>query len=289
MSINQLFAHHASRTEFAGPIAALRAEVPADVPVRATVLLVPGYTGSKEDFAPLLDPLAADGFTAVAVDLPGQYESPGPRDESLYLPEPLGKIAASIAGQLAAEGPPLLLLGHSYGGLVARAAVLAGAPVGGLTLLDSGPASLSDQRRRWALEFAEPVLREQGLHATYDLREKLNAQNAGWADVPVALKDFFRTRFVASSAAALVGMAIGLRTEPDRVDELRAALSRTGVPAMVAAGEHDDAWSLAEQRDMAERLGVPFESIPGAAHSPNVEAPAALLERLLRAWRNWAG
>ncbi len=46
-------------------------------------------------------------------------------------------MVAELVGKLASEGSPVLLMGHSYGGLVARAAVLAGAPVAGLTLLGS--------------------------------------------------------------------------------------------------------------------------------------------------------
>src|SRR3954469_19375886 len=72
----QLFVHRAKRVDLPGrhgPIAALATEFAS-----ATVLLVPGYTGSKEDFAPLLDGIAAAGLRAIAVDLPGQFESAGP-------------------------------------------------------------------------------------------------------------------------------------------------------------------------------------------------------------------
>ena len=60
------------------------------------MLLLPGYTGSKEDFSPILDPLAADGFRAIAVDLPGQFESEGPDDESDYEPMRLGAVVADV-------------------------------------------------------------------------------------------------------------------------------------------------------------------------------------------------
>ncbi len=54
-----------------GPVAVLET---GDGPA---VLFVPGYTGTKEDFAPLLPLLADAGLRAVAMDLPGQYETPG--------------------------------------------------------------------------------------------------------------------------------------------------------------------------------------------------------------------
>src|SRR3712207_7202692 len=46
----------------AGPLAALDT---GGEGARGTVLLVPGYTGSKEDFAPLLAPLARRGYRGV--------------------------------------------------------------------------------------------------------------------------------------------------------------------------------------------------------------------------------
>ena len=137
---SQISPHRAERIDLPVPdghLAALRI-APRGTGLGAVALLVPGYTGSKEDFAPLLDPLAAAGLHAVAVDLPGQYESPGPDRESDHLPDPLGRTLAALVTDLAARHR-VLLLGHSFGGLVARGAALAGAPISGLTLLGSGP------------------------------------------------------------------------------------------------------------------------------------------------------
>ncbi|WP_199433919.1 alpha/beta fold hydrolase [Qaidamihabitans albus] len=286
-AFSQLSPHGGRRIELAGrygPIAALAGPAPAD-PI-ATVLLLPGYTGSKEDFAPLLGGIAGGGFRPVAVDLPGQYESPGPDDESLYLPAALGEVVAELIGRLAEDGPPVLLLGHSYGGLVARGAVLAGAPLAGLTLLDSGPGRLPDGARLHALVLGEPLMRAQGVDAAYALRERLDTRVPGHA---AELKEFLRTRFVASSAAGLLGIALALRTEPDRVAETAEVLRRREVRRLVVAGEHDDAWSVPAQRDMARRLDAPFAVVEGAGHSPNTENPAGLLEILLRRWRSWFG
>lgn len=280
----QISAHHATRVTLGGSLAALVAAAPEPA---ATVLLVPGYTGSKEDFAPLLDPLAGAGHTAVAVDLPGQYESPGPPDEDAYRPAVLGPMIAGVvdglaAGAGAAPGRPVILLGHSFGGLVCRAAVLAGTRVAGLVLLCSGPAALPSGHRESTLHAGEPILRAQGIDALLAVRESVEPPVR-----PPELAAFLRERFLASTTASLLGMATALRTEPDLVDALATALRSGRIPCLVACGVDDDAWPPALQRDMAARLGAPFATIPGAAHAPNVENPQALLDLLLPAFHAW--
>jgi pimeloyl-ACP methyl ester carboxylesterase len=266
-----------------GPLAALTVGATA----RVTALLVPGFTGSKEDFAPLLDPIADAGIGAIAIDLPGQYESPGPDDEAAYRPESLGTLIAELIGKITADGQRVLLLGHSFGGLVARAAILADAPIVGLTLLDSGPGELPPGARRTALDAGEPELRARGIEAAQQVREKLDSMSPDWSRKPAALKAFLRERMLRSSAAALLGMGTVLRTEPDRVAKLSRALRVIGAPCLVACGELDDAWSVASQRDMADRLDADFAVVPGAGHSPNTENPNGLLNTLLPTWRSW--
>ncbi len=270
-----------------GPIAALHAQAHSVFDPHPVAVLVPGYTGSKEDFAPLLDPIAQIGVDAIAIDLPGQHESGGPDDESAYLPSALGLVVAELLGKLAADGSPVMLLGHSYGGLVARAAVLAGAPVLGLTLLDSGPAELPQGWRRQALDIGEPAMRQFGIEAAQKLRDTLDAHNPAYAAQPDLLKDFLRQRFLRSLPSALLGMAHGLRTEPDLVGALARTLQSNSAHSLVMCGEADDAWPVSAQRDMADRLDADFAVITGAAHSPNVENPEQVLDILVPTWRTW--
>jgi len=286
---SQLSAHRAVRVDLPGrygPIATLQAD-PAGPSLDATAVLLPGFTGSKEDFAPLIDPISDAGIGVIAVDLPGQYESVGPDDEAAYRPDALGAVMAEVIAKLAAEGHRVLLLGHSYGGLVARGAVLADAPIIGLTLQDSGPGELPPGYRRSALDLAEPAVRRHGVRAAQNLRESLDATSPDWADKPEELKAFLRLRLLKSSTAALLGMGTVLRTEPDRVAKLARTLRGLGAPSLVVCGEADDAWSVASQRDMADRLDADFAVVTGAKHCPNTENPDDLLWTLLPTWRSW--
>ncbi|HWM02960.1 MAG TPA: alpha/beta hydrolase [Actinophytocola sp.] len=270
-----------------GPIAALHARTASTGHPAPTALLLPGYTGSKEDFVPLLDPITDAGLDAIAIDLPGQYESDGPDDEDAYQPAALGAVIAELVGKLAAEGNQVALLGHSFGGLVARGAVLAGAPVIGLTLMGSGPGELPDGLRRQALDLGEPAMRKHGIEAAQRMREQLDAAAPPQPGDSPALTALMRERFVRSKAAALLGKAHALRTEPDLVSTLARTLSTSGIQSLVVCGEADDAWSVSTQRDMADRLDADFAVILNARHSPNVENPEMLLDVLIPTWRSW--
>lgn len=283
MTASQITPHSATSVQIrvgGTALAALHAE--PDDPAGAVALLVPGYTGSKEDFAPVLDPLTAAGLTVLAVDLPGQHESAGPVRERDYYPDQLGRTVADLVADLAAAGDRVLLLGHSYGGLVARSAVLAGAPVAGLTLMGSGPGALPVGLRRALLDATEPVLRSEGIEAVQRLIEARD----GIAEPP-ELAALLRARFLGSTPAGLLGMATALRTEPDRVAEVAAALRSHAIPSLVVFGESDDAWPVPVQLDMASRLGAEVVAVPGAGHSPNTENPGALLDAVLPIWRRW--
>lgn len=268
----------AHRTSYAG----LAAVELAPAKPRGTVLLLPGFSGSKEDFGPLLPPLAAGGWRVVAVDQRGQYESPGTDDPGDACVESLAADVLALAGALRPErtGGPLHLVGHSFGGLVARRAVLL-RPTGfaSLVLLGSGPQGLHGPRVE-VLALLPALLQAGGMRAIADASAALSPVDSRGQPIPPVTAAFLHTRWVASSGPALLGMAQALTAEPDRVDALRA----TGVPVLVVHGQADDAWSPEVQRQMAERLGAAYEVVPDSAHSPAVENPAETARALLAFW-----
>jgi pimeloyl-ACP methyl ester carboxylesterase len=279
--LRQLAEHDAQHRTFAGGAGPLAALDTCDGGSLGTVLLVAGYTGTKEDFAPLLRPLREAGYRAVALDQRGQYESPGPDDVSRYSVPELGDDVVLVARELLAEcGRPLHLVGHSFGGLVCRAAVLAEPSLfDSFTLLGSGPAALGG-RRAELLEHLGPLLDAGGVRLVSDTLEQLAMTDPKAQEVPAPTRKFLTQRFLRNSAAGLRGMATAMTTEPDRVAQLAA----TGVPTLVAHGVADDAWPPDLQGEMARRLGARHEVIDGSIHSPAVENPDRTMQVLLDFW-----
>jgi pimeloyl-ACP methyl ester carboxylesterase len=263
----------AVRTTYAG-LAAVELD-PAHT--RGTVLLVPGLTGSKEDFFPCFGLLAAARLRVVAVDLPGQYESPGPDDPAAYAIDALGRDLLAVIEEV---GAPVHLVGHSVGGLVARRAVLERpAAVSDFVLMCSGPDGLAGGRAE-ILRLMKPILRDGGTKAVAEAAAALAAADPERVDEPAEVRAFLHARHLANSPVGLEAMADAAMAEPDLVAEL----SRAGVPVLVLHGATDDAWPQPLQRAMAERLGAPYVVVPDAGHSPAAENPEGTAEALLAFW-----
>jgi pimeloyl-ACP methyl ester carboxylesterase len=269
----------ARRTELevpTGPLAALEGR--PEGPVAATAVLVPGFTGSKEDFLPLLEPLAAAGIRAFALDLRGQHESPGLADPGGYGIEAFGADIRAVL-RLVADGGPIHLLGHSFGGHAAREALLGGdvpSTLRSLTLLSSGPAAVADAARARA-ELFLAVSRELTLQQIHEM-EPVNRHS----DPDV--RAFLLKRWLANDPASLRAMARSLLDEPDRTGELRTLLAAADLPCLVVTGVDEDVWPAALQQTTAERLGARFAAIPDAGHSPNTQQPEATVKVLLDFW-----
>ncbi len=260
----------------AGTFAVLSAEPVSGVPERWPALLVPGFTGSKEDFISVLQTLAQAGRRVVAVDIRGQYETPGPDDPSAYTCAALGAdidlVAHAVGG-----GEPVHLLGHSFGGLITREAALDGtAKLASYTLMSSGPAGIIGPREKTG-RIMLTELPEYGVEYLWANRLEPEALRAG---VPDEIVSFLRKRLLAHSPAGLLAMAREVLDAPDRVDEL----AESGLAILVLYGEHDDGWPPLLQAEMADRLDAECVVVPGAAHSPAVEAPETTAAALTRFW-----
>ncbi|MER6131324.1 alpha/beta fold hydrolase [Streptomyces sp. NPDC001815] len=260
------------------------AVIDAGTPVKGTAVLLPGFTGSKEDFISLHEPLAAAGYRTVAVDGRGQYESPGPRDdETPYAQAELAQDVLAQADALAdGPGERFHLLGHSFGGQVARAAVLlAPARFRSLTLVASGPAEISPSQQQ-RVKLLRDALAVMDMDQVWDAIRALEPPEDAEGDLDAGLDDQedLRRRWLANSPAQLTAAGRLLCEEPDRVAEL-AALR---LPVHVLSGERDDTWPVPLLDDMAVRLEAHRTVVLGAEHSPNADRPLETAEALAAFW-----
>ncbi len=262
-----------------GEFAVVDSPPASGVAARGTVLLLPGYTGSKEDFALVHEPLAARGYRTVAVDGRGQYESDGPADdESAYAQE---ELARDVLAQAAALDVPVHLVGHSLGGQIARAAVLLDpSPFRTLTLVSSGRAriSVSQEQRVKLLRDALAVM------SMAECWEAILAmgppEEVGGPARGIGGQDWLRERWLGTKPAQLLATGRQLCTEPDRVTELAAV----PLPFHVLSGERDDTWPVPDLDGMARRLGAHRTVVDGAEHSPAVDRPGPTARALADFW-----
>lgn len=260
-----------SRGEFAALIAD-----PSGNDEHPAVLLVPGWTGSKEDFNAVLVPIARAGYRAISIDQRGQFETKGIEDEDAYTLDALG---ADLLSLITAFGGRAHLVGHSLGGFVVRAATIADpSAVASVTLLCSGAAALPEQAHPLLGALADAI-RGSGLAVAWEAKRAHDLAN-GAAEVAPNIEAFLERRFVSNHPASLHALTKLLATAPDQVGELHA----TGVPVQVAFGAEDDGWPLHQQRDMAARLDAPVHVIDDAGHSPAVDQPEATATTLLDFW-----
>lgn len=261
-----------------GDLAGLRAGGADGEPV----LLVPGFTGSKEDFLAVLLPLAGAGHPVLAIDQLGQFESPGPDDEAAYT---VPALAGDVLAAAASLGTPVHLVGHSFGGLVARAAALADpAAVRSLVLMDTGAGALPGLRAQ-RVAALRPLLLGQGVGAVWTATRAADESDPGWVAPDPERDAFLRGRFLANSPAGLLGMGQALITEPDRTGEL-AAVDR---PMLVVHGAAEDEWPPPLQVELAHRLGVDRVVVPASRHSPAAENPAVTARVLIDFFAGAAG
>ncbi|MDR7086273.1 pimeloyl-ACP methyl ester carboxylesterase [Aeromicrobium panaciterrae] len=251
---------HAEGTNFAAHIARI------DNP-RGHILLVPGWTGSKEDFTQVLPLLAAAGFDVTAYDQRGQYETVARPDDDFTL---AGFARDAIAVAKAASPAPTHLLGHSFGGLVAqRAAVDSPASWRSLSLLGTGPGALGESPHR-PLKMLLQALGKVPLLQIHEVREQGVRR-------PAQITRFLAKRFTSNSVPSLKAITQLLLDAPDIIDQVKAL----DLPIWVGRGQDDDAWGHDVQASMAERLGTAVHVIGNSVHSPGVENPEGLVEAWL--------
>jgi pimeloyl-ACP methyl ester carboxylesterase len=248
-------------------------------------VLVPGFTGSKEDFIAVLPLLADAGVAAVSYDQLGQHESDGSDDPDDYdiaaLALDLASVVDDAVDRLGFTTPPLLV-GHSFGGLVAQRAVADGLDLCGFVALCTGPGGLPPHRHGGLQDLVE-ALPHTDMAAIWEI---MRAQAAAAGEQPVApsVREFLSRRWLNNDPHQIREFAHQLMTATAVIAPIRDRVTE-GLPVTVMFGELDDAWPLEVQREMAREWGVPVVQLDGLGHSPNAQGPEQLVAALLSALR----
>jgi pimeloyl-ACP methyl ester carboxylesterase len=250
------------------------------------VVMIPGFTGSKEDFIALPDLLADSGVGMLTFDQFGQYESAASDDPDAYalsaLAEDVRSIIAMARERFGRTDPPHIL-GHSFGGLVAQQALIQpGLEAQSFIALCTGPGALPPER--WgALPELVAALPHTDLAELWARKLELDAA-AGVPEPPHEIQAFLRTRWVRNHPNQLKQFAHTLMEQPSFIDRLKPRVHE-GLAMSVMWGEFDDAWPISMQQHMADELNVRGIEIPGVGHSPNAEDPERTASALLQAFR----
>jgi pimeloyl-ACP methyl ester carboxylesterase len=238
------------------------------------VLLVPGATGSKEDFVLMMPILAAAGYLTLSFDLAGQYQSAAAGPEKLTPPQnhyDHELFVNDLLAVLRALARPAHVVGYSFAGVVAGLA-FARAPerFASLTLLSCPP--LSGQSFRGVSRIGP---------ATGLANARVGAALMMWGIrrnlVPVSpgRLRFVRERFALTRRDSVRDIVDLMRRNPD----ISVPLARASLPKLVAVGEHD-LWPTALHAEFARSLGAEF-AVYATGHSPCETSPHQLCRDLI--------
>lgn len=236
-------------------------------------LLVPGFTGSKEDFTPFMPYLAQRGRAALAYSQRGQADSAAPVGVKNYrLSDFVGDLI-EVARSMGAQENPVHLLGHSFGGVIARqAAVKAPELFRSVTLFSTGPRP--PESMRWT------PLRQRLLSSTTGKRLSAWYISQFLSEDP--REELIAHRSLVTSEDSLMGAAFILARYPDVCVPLR----QSGLPVLITHGVGDSVWPERMHRQEAQVLGARYETIPDAKHSAQLENPAVLADVVTRFWED---
>ncbi|MEU0738141.1 alpha/beta hydrolase [Streptomyces sp. NPDC006134] len=258
-----------------GVFAAFDVAPAGPAPARATALLVPGFMGSKEDFLPLLSALSDGGVRVLAVDGRGQYETGAASPNPSYSRDSLARDLAALVEHVGAG--PVHLVGHSYGGLLARAAVLGtqGDPSlwASVTLVNFGPAGVSP-RQQERLRLLLSVIDSMTLADMWPFVRNDEVPAPREVDL------FMERRWLRNAPEHLSAAAEQMLNEADETPRL----AQLPLPKFVVSGTPDETWAPEGVERMARELGARLCRIEGGGHSPNVHRPAETASALLGFW-----
>jgi pimeloyl-ACP methyl ester carboxylesterase len=225
-----------------------------------------------------MEPLAAAGLRAIAVELKGQGASDKPLGRGEYTLESLAEHTLHVLDALAL--PSAMLVGLSLGGAIAaRVALAAPARVRKLALLDAvglGPVNVV----RWVRllpRAVEPLLPRLARRWMFGV-----ALRAAYGTLGAPTERDVDEYFAPACDPAFVRSLWALLHEVDWRELTPAEVRRLAMPLLVVFGTHDRIISPAHlERVLREAPHARTVLVPGAGHAITEEAPDAVNRALI--------
>jgi pimeloyl-ACP methyl ester carboxylesterase len=242
-------------------------------PADPRVVLIPGVTGSKEDFYLLAPILVAAGYYVQSFDLAGQYESAdaGPVSGGHYT---YGLLVADIVAFLK-KGGPAHVLGYSFAGILSELALVEHPGLfRSLTLLTAPPEPGQSFRGVRIIGWLSWFVTARG-GATLMIWGITTNKNK----VSDSRLAFVRSR-VALTRRSSVDDIVGLMKH---VPDVRERVASSGIPVLVVTGDHD-LWPTHLHAANAQALNARL-AVYRTGHSPCETAPHQLGRDMIALFR----
>jgi magnesium chelatase accessory protein len=282
------------RTRWATLAGGLRLRVVESGPAAAPpVLLLHGWGASAYMWRAWFAPLAASGWRAIAVDLPGHGLSDKPASPAAYRLE--GQIATLRALLDAERLSAVHVVAQSMAGTIALELALAGEPrLRRLALVN--PASLGRVRLQQVARLVSPPLVDAVLHRLVARWMVLQAHRLVYGD-PSAITardvdEYWAPSQFPGYAHAMRRLLHEFRWTREPVDRLAERLRALHAPVLVVLGTADrlvrDALPYAEA---LEALGAPVvvRRVEGGGHAANEERAREVIGLVLEFFRAEGG
>ena len=243
------------------------------------LVLLHGFTGSSESWAPLVPALSAE-HRVMTVDLPGHGQSSAPTDPRRYALDVFAEDLIRVLDTMSLDR--VALMGYSMGGRAAlRFASSHSDRVAALILESTSPGILDPDARRARVASDAALadfITEAGVEAFVDKWERLplwESQSTLPGDVRARLREQRLKNKPEGLSNSLRGAGAGAHIPA--LDRLRTIEA----PTRVIVGALDSAYVELGKKLVMSIPGAELTIVPGAGHAVHFEQPGALTDVIL--------
>ncbi|RIL07692.1 MAG: alpha/beta hydrolase [Proteobacteria bacterium] len=237
------------------------------------VLFSCGYSTTRENFRPQVEPLVAAGFRVLLWDYRGHGDSDAPADPAAYSFEQVQDDLARVLDHFSPDAP-VVLAGFSFGGAASlHFALRRPERVRALVLLDTGPGFKNpDAQQKWLaqVERIAQNVETKGLASFVESRAAATAIGRR-PELPAAQRAARAIAAMKPHGVAHFGRRVS-GPVPGCIDDL----PKITHPALVVVGQEDEAYLRAADVMAARLPNATKVVIPRAGHVTTIEEPEAV-------------